>query len=481
MLVAGIDQGTTSTKGLLLGPDGIAGALPALPHRQSFPVPGRVEQDADELLANVQALAVAAIHAGAHSLGLANQGETVIAWNRDTGEPLAPAITWQDERTAAAVARLVHDGAGDEVAERSGLPLDCYFAASKLRWLLDNAPGAGELAARGRLGLGTSDSYCIERLTGRYATDPTTASRTSLMNLASCTWDAGLGEIFGVPIDLLPAIADDREPIGEVRTEAGLATLHAAAVDQIAALYGHGCRATGSGKVTVGTGAFALIVASAGSPQAMPPGSIPTVAWPGRNSRTYAADGGVYSASAAVDWLVRLGILRDHAELAELGGDSAASRGAFFVPAFAGLAFPYWDRSATGLLIGIDGGTTREVAIKAVLEGVAFRVADVLDGLGFSRQTPVPVDGGLARSAYFTRFLAGIGERPLLLREGTEVTALGIAQLAAAVARNQNPASLPASNFVGETTVEPNMIPDLAAELRQRFAEAVSRSRGWRQ
>lgn len=480
MLVAGIDQGTTSTKGLVLGPDGIASTLPGLPHRQSFPAPGLVEHDARELLANVRATADAAIHAGATSLGLANQGETVIAWNRDTGEPLAPAIVWQDQRTASAIGRLASDGVAAEVAARSGLPLDCYFSASKLRWLLDNAPGAHKLAARGRLGLGTSDSYFIERLTGRYATDPTTASRTSLMNLAGCTWDEQLGEIFGVPVELLPEIVDDRQPVGELRTDAGTATLHAGAVDQVAALYGHGCRTIGSGKVTIGTGAFALIVASEGPPQSMPTGSVPSAAWLSRNSRVYAADGGVYSAAAAVDWLLRIGVLRDHAELADLAGESAASHGAFFVPALAGLAFPHWDRTATGLLIGLDVSTSRETVIKAVLEGIAFRIAEVLDGLGFAPQTPVPIDGGLSRSNYFTQFLADVSGRSLLLRDDVEVTSLGVAQLAAACAAGVDAGSTPAFDGRAASRIDPSLPPARAAEWRGRFAEVLDRARGWR-
>lgn len=478
MRVAGIDQGTTSTKGLVV--DGLTlAALPAFPHDQSFPQPGWVEHDAEQLLSNVRATIDAAAAAGASAIGLANQGETVVAWDRDTGKPLAPAIVWQDQRTSAAVDELAQSGKADEVAALTGMPLDCYFSASKLRWLLDNADGARDLARRGRLGLGTSDSYFIERLTGRYATDPTTASRTSLMNLTTCAWDQRLGEIFGVPIELLPEIADDAQPIGDIRTDHGTVMLTASMVDQVAALYGHGCRAAGEGKVTIGTGAFALIITGDGRPQHLPAGSVPTAAWRAGNRRAYAADGGVYSAASAVEWLRRLGIVDCVGDLSPQGS-SAGSRGLMFVPALAGLAFPHWDRSAAGLFIGLDGGTGRDDLVKAVLEGVAFRVAELLDGLGFAADTTVPVDGGLARSPYFTQFLADVSGRALRLRDDVEVTSLGMAQMAAAVATGRSAGDVVPFSFGDEPIVEPRMSRDEAASLRARFATAIDLSRGWR-
>jgi glycerol kinase len=211
----------------------------------------------------------------------------------------------------------------------------------------------------------------------------------------------------------------------------------------------------------------------------MPAGSVPTVAWACASGRAYAADGGVYSAAAAVDWLVRIGVLRYHAELATLDGNSSAGAGVFFVPALAGLGFPHWDRSATGLLMGLDAGTTREAVIKAVLEGIAFRIAEVLDGLGFAPEAAVPIDGGLSRATYFTRFLADITGRALLLQDNMEVTSLGVAQLAAAVAQNDDPASAPAG-VAGGIAVKRRMDNEVAAKLRGRFAEVVERSRGWR-
>jgi len=480
MLVAGIDQGTTSTKALLLGDDGTLRVFPGLRHIQSYPAPGRVEQDPRELLENVVAAAETAVGAGARTLGLANQGETVIAWNRVTGQPLAPAIVWQDQRTSDAIAQLAAQGLGEEISQRSGLPLDAYFSASKLRWLLDNVPDARELATRGSLGLGTSDSYFIERLTGRYATDPTTASRTSLMSLANCAWDDRLCEIFGVPIETLPEIVDDSDPVGEIRLDAGTATLGAAVVDQVAALYGHGCRQTADGKITIGTGAFALLIAAEGRPEAPSKGSVMSAAWQTPRGRAYAADGGVYSAASALEWLKRVGVMRDNSDLEALDGQSAVSMGTIFVPALSGLGFPHWDRRAAGMFIGIDAGTERETLIKAVLEGIAFRVSEVLDALGFAPDTAVPIDGGLSRCVYFCDFLSNVSVRPLISRGDVEITALGVAQLAACCVAGQTPGATPGLVEMEAVRIEPRLSQTQARDWRARFTDALGRSRAWR-
>jgi glycerol kinase len=478
MRVAGIDQGTTSTKGLVLDEDGGTTLLPALPHRQDFPQPGFVEHDGEELLRNVAASIAAAARAGATAAGLANQGETVLAWDRDTGQPLGPAIVWQDQRTAAAVARMVEGGQAAVVRERAGLPLDCYFSASKLRWLLDNAPEATALARRGRLGLGTSDSYFIERLTGRYATDVTTAARTSLMNLGMSRWDETLCGLFGVPLELLPEIATDGAPLGEVQTEAGPVVLQSGAVDQIAALYGHGCRATGEGKVTVGTGAFALVISDLALAD-LSDGLVAAPGWRHGRARIHAVDGAVYTAAAAVDWLQRIRLVEGLAAIEALAGPSAAERGLFFVPALSGLAYPHWDRSATGLFIGIDGSTGREDMVKAVLEGVAFRIAEVLDAIGAKPGLPISADGGLMRSRYFASFLASVARRPLIDRSDIEVTALGMAALAMASARGTDPGAMPVPGQAAAAMIDPR--PGFPAdELRGRFALARDRSSGWR-
>lgn len=479
MRVAGIDQGTTATKALILEEDGTVTPLPAIAHRQAFPSPGRVEHDGEELLRNVRSAIEAAARGGATVAGLANQGETVLAWDRDNGRPLGPAIVWQDQRTAPAVERMLLDGHGEMVRERAGLPLDCYFSASKLRWLLDNTPGARDLAVRGRLGLGTSDSYFVERLTGRYVTDVTTAARTSLMNLKTSGWDDALCDLFGVSAELLPDIVDDGA-LGEVGTETGVVTLQSGAVDQIAALYGHGCRDIGDGKVTVGTGAFALVI-SGFSPTIPGDGLVATAGWRSGGGRVYATDGAVYTAAAAIEWLMRIGVVDNAAAIDALGGKSAAERGLFFVPALSGLACPHWDRTATGLFIGIDSGTSREDMVKAVLEGVAFRIAEVLQAIDPpSDQTgPISADGGLMRSRYFAQFLADVSQRAIADRSSIEVTALGMAALAMASARGDDPGAATMPDSGVPAAIEPRSgLP--AQELMARFALARQRSSGWR-
>ena len=302
MRVAAIDQGTTSTR-LLIVEDGVAEVRHAVRHRQEHPRPRWVEHDPLELLANVRACAEAAGPAAA--MGLDNQGESCLAWDGATGEPLSPVIVWQDNRTGEAIERLRASGAELLTIERAGLPLDPYFSASKLAWLL------AEVERRPSLRLGTTDAWFLDRLTGRFVTDVTTASRTSLMNLATCRWDEELCRLFGVPMECLPEI---RPTVGDFGGVGGV-PLTAAVVDQQAALYGHGCRDAGDAKVTFGTGAFALAITGTEIVRAPERGLLPTVAWQIGGQTVHAVDGGVYDAGAAVEWASRLGLFEDLAEL----------------------------------------------------------------------------------------------------------------------------------------------------------------------
>jgi len=482
MRIASIDQGTTSTKALIVTDDGGRNDVGNLHHQQILPRAGRVEHDAQELLANVRMLIDQAASQGIDGIALANQGETVVAWDRLTGRTLANAIVWQDQRTEPDIAQLEASGKTQYVKAVSGLPLDSYFSASKLKWLLDNAEGARDLARKGRLGLGTTDAYFLERLTGRYATDVTTASRTSLMDLSACCWDAGLCEIFKVPVELLPEVVADAEPFGTVVTSAGPKPLITSVVDQIAALYGHGCRKKGEGKVTVGTGAFGLFLTGFERPSDLMGGALPTAAWQTRFGRSYAADGGVYTAAAAIEWLIRIGLMAEAGELANLSGATAASRDLFFVPALSGLACPHWDRRAVGLFIGMDTATERQDLVKATVEGVAFRVAEVIDTLrlGENAEAPIPIDGGLTRSSYFLQFLADVMSCPVAVPEDTELTAVGAAGLALAVSSGTDPHDFPTQHRVARL-VSPNAPAAEAQAFRGRFAEARLRAEGWRQ
>ena len=471
--VVGIDQGTTSTKAYRLAADGQFTALCALEHRQIYPRPGWVEHDAGELLASVTQCVEAAGSAAA--LGIANQGETVIAWNADTGEPVYNAIVWQDNRTQAMTERLKAAGIEQVTLERAGLPLDPYFSGSKLRWILDNVPEAAQLARRGRLRLGTSDAFFLDRVCDTYATDVTTASRTSLMHLASAQWDPELCRLFGVPIDLLPPI---RSTTGDFGRAAGTGPrITASAVDQQAALFGHGCRAPGAVKITFGTGAFALAVSGRYPVSAPESGLLPTVAWRLGEEMTYAIDGGVYNAASALDWAHRLGLFAGFDEIECFEGPTAIERGIVFVPALSGLACPYWDRSAAGLWLGMGLDTTRQDLVRAVLEGVALRIAQAIAAMHarLPLAPVVSVDGGLARNPYFCEFLALAMDRAVSIPATADLTGLGIAQLAyigAGLEGSVPPAAAP------ERSIEPSSA--LHEHLHARFADAVQRARGWR-
>ncbi|MFL5338453.1 MAG: FGGY family carbohydrate kinase [Geminicoccaceae bacterium] len=463
MRIAAIDQGTTSTR-LLVVADGVAEIRHAVRHRQEHPRPGWVEHDALELLANVQACAEAA--GAAAALGLDNQGESCLAWDGATGEPLSPVIVWQDSRTTDTIERLRAAGAEAVTLERAGLPLDPYFSASKLAWL------AREVGHRPSLRLGTTDAWFLDRLTGRFVTDVTTASRTSLMNLATCTWDEELCRLFGVPLACLP---DIHSTVGDFGGIAGM-PLTAAVVDQQAALYGHGCRAADDAKITFGTGAFALALTGGEIVRAPERGLLPTVAWRIGEDTVRAVDGGVYDAGSAVEWAARLGLLDDLTELDAFSEPPAIERGLVFVPALSGLACPHWDRSAGALWLGMTAGTTRRDLCQALLEGIALRTAEVVaamaEQVGLAER--LSIDGGLARSGYFAQFLANATGRTILRRGFDELTALGCAALAAR--------GLGESLTVPEvctTAFEPSA--GHRVSWRERFADAVARSRRWRQ
>jgi glycerol kinase len=464
--VIGLDQGTTSTRALVLEDGAPPRIAHAVRHAQSFPKPGWVEHDPLELLANLRACLAAA--GPAEAIGLANQGESCLAWDRVTRQPLSPLIVWQDNRTIDQVSRLAAEGAQSETLARAGLPLDPYFSASKLAWLLQEVPAVAAAHKAGRLCLGTTDAFFLHHLTGRFVTDTTTASRTSLMNLETGAWDPVLCALFGVPLECLPEI---RDSVGDFGTVGGLA-VRASVVDQQAALYGHGCRASGDAKITFGTGAFALAITGDAIIRAPERGLLPTVAWRAAGQTTYAVDGGVYDAGSALDWARQLGLFTEVAELSAFEAPSAIARGLAFVPAMSGLACPHWDRSAAALWIGMTAGVGKRDMVQAMLEGIALRAAEVI--VAMDAQVPISgairIDGGVARSDYFAQFLATVLNRPVKRMEFDELTALGCAALAGQGAAVVLPDA--GTLFVPQS--------DDGTAWAARFADAVARSRAWR-
>jgi glycerol kinase len=426
MKALAIDQGTTSTRAILFDDVG-ATQVHAVEHRQIYPAAGCVEHDPEELIANLMACLTAA--PPIDCVGLANQGESCLAWDGATGRPITPVIVWQDARTTDTCNRLKEAGAEATTLSRAGLPLDPYFSASKLGWIVANVPEARTLSSAGRLRLGTTDAFFRDRLSGCFVTDPSTASRTSLLNLATGAWDAELCAIFGVPIDSLPEI---RPTTGDLGTLPSGLRLTASIVDQQAALYGHGARKPGDAKITFGTGAFALTLTEN---LAAAPGVLPTIAWVEDGlAPVYALDGGVYAASSAVNFARQIGLFSEFSEIDGFSAEPAIARGIAFVPALAGLACPHWDRNARGAWMGLALDTDRSSMAQAVLEGVAFRMAEVMEAMSPMRQedaTEVSIDGGMSRNPWFCQFLADAIGRTIRVSDEPELTALGCAQLAA--------------------------------------------------
>lgn len=472
--VLAIDQGTTSSKAYRLHADGRFERVGGCDHRQIHPQAGWVEHDPVELLANVRHLAELA--GDAVALGLDNQGETVVAWDADSGEPVCNAIVWQDARTLPMTERLKAEGAEASVVACTGLPLDPYFSASKLRWIIDHVPRASALLARGKLRLGTSDSFFLDRLAGVYATDVTTASRTSLMNLETGQWDADLCRLFGVPID---ALADIRSTTGRFGAIGGLPIV-ANVVDQQAALFGHGCRRGGQAKITFGTGAFALAVADRNVAADAAAGLLRNVAWRiGEAPITYAVEGGIYDAAAAVNWARQLGLFENFAEIDGFAAPPAIERGLAFVPALSGLSCPYWDRNAAGLWLGMANETTRADMMQSLLEGVALLAAEVIGAM--DRATPllgpISIDGGLSNNRYFCDFLARALGREVTVAGSADLTGLGCAQLtligAGLADLDSLPPAPPPRAHIGPSAA-------LSDSARARFREAVRRCSAWR-
>ncbi|MDX7951375.1 FGGY family carbohydrate kinase [Lichenihabitans sp. Uapishka_5] len=463
MRVAAIDQGTTSTRCFILQDGDVAEAAGTRRHAQFHPQPGWVEHDPEELLRNVEALLRGA--GPFDAIAIANQGESCLAWDARTGAPLSPVIVWQDARTTAELGRL--DAVAAERSKAvSGLPLDPYFSASKLAWLVREVPAVVEALANGRLRLGTTDTFFLNRLGGVFRTDLATASRTGLLDLDGRCWSAEMCGLHGVPIACLPEITEVDAGFGRWN---GI-PIRASIVDQQAALYGHRCRAPGDCKITFGTGAFLLSVTGASAPREG--GLLPTVAWHRRGETpVLAVEGGVYDAGAAVEWARGIGLFSAMEELAAFEGPSALSRGIAFVPALSGLAAPYWDRQAAPLFIGMNHATSRRDLARAVLEGIAMLTVCLIEaaaGQGFLGPA-ISIDGGLSQSGYFAQFLACASGRTITVPAMHELTALGLAELcgvdttrAAGAAKRFAPAG-------GVSDAD-----------HRRFAEAVSRSRGWR-
>lgn len=490
----GVDQGTTGTTVLILDGNWNCLARGYKEHAQIYPRPGWVEHDPMEIWQCVlDAVRQAVERAGVTSMddiacmGLDNQGETVVLWDNVTGAPVYNAIVWQDKRTAKEADEIAARY-GDMIREHTGLIVDAYFSATKIKWIIDNVAGVKEKIAQDRINAGTLDSWMIWKLTrGQvFVTDRSTASRTMLFNVHTGAWDEEILRILDIPRSILPEIRDSAEVYGTTDPLAFLGAripISGSVVDQQAALFGQVCFEPGTVKTTYGTGCF-MLMNTGDRPICSPNGLLTTVGWSVDGGKTtFALDGGIYIAGAAIQWLRdKLGVIQSAAETEELAKRAENTGGVFFVPAFSGLAAPHWDQYARGTIIGITGGTTREQLVRATLESIAYQVKDNLDVMISDSNIQIKamrVDGGASVNAFLMQFQADILGIPVDVPEVTETTALGAAYLAAYGIGEFKSLSEIKGKWKLKKRYEPQMDEKTRTRLLEKWHKAVERSRAW--
>jgi glycerol kinase len=496
--VLALDQGTTGSRAVVVDPEGAVRGSGYVELPQHYPKPGWVEHDAGEIWATTSKAIGLALEAGRitaaeiAAIGITNQRETAMLWERASGRPVHRAIVWQCRRTAPFCERLKSDGHEAEFRRKTGLMLDPYFSGTKIRWLLDEVPGARQRAERGELCFGTVDSWLLWRLTGGavHATDPTNASRTLCFDIRELRWDEGLCKILGVPPALLPEVRPSAGFFGETAAGAGETAagplpagipVTGIAGDQQSALFGQCCFEPGMAKNTYGTGCFILLNTGA-TPVASEHGLLTTVAWQIGGATTYALEGSVFIGGAVVQWLRDgLGIIGSAAESEGLAGSVADAGGVYLVPAFTGLGAPYWDPYARGVLVGLTRGTTKAHIARAALEAIAYQNRDVLDAMAQESGASLSnlrVDGGAAANNFLCQFQADVLNVDVLRPAVTETTAMGAAFLAGVGAGLWKRADLP-----GRWRLERRFAPSPGSLSRAAgyagWRRAVERSRGW--
>ncbi len=490
--VLALDQGTTSSRAILFDRESREVAVSQREFRQIFPSSGLVEHDPHEIWSSQSETAVEVMEmAGATSddiagIGITNQRETTVVWNRVSGEPLCNAIVWQDRRTSG-FCDQIRESHGELIKKRTGLETDAYFSASKLRWVLRNVEGAGEQAAKGELCFGTIDTWLVWKLTGgkSHVTDVSNASRTMLFNIGSLTWDPDLLAIFDIPESVLPEVKSSSEIYGEVSALPALEGVAIAGIagDQQAALFGQLCIAPGDTKNTYGTGCFML--QNTGAEIAVSKHRLlTTVGWKIGETTSYALEGSVFIGGAVVQWLRdSLGIIENAAEVEELSNSVEDNGGVYFVPAFAGLGTPYWNQDARGLIIGLTRGTGKAHIARAALESIAFQTAELLEAVqNDSGKTlnELRVDGGATKNFSILQFQADILGIPVVVSKTAETTALGAAYLAGLATGFWEDLESLADHWQASARFEPTMSAGNALELKTRWKEAARRSLDWK-
>jgi len=490
--ILALDQGTTSSRAIVFDAEGKIRSVAQKEFTQLFPRPGRVEHDPEEIWSSQGAVAAEAIaKIGMSSgelaaIGITNQRETTIVWDRETGRPVYNAIVWQDRRTADICSQLVSQGLEKTFQEKTGLVIDPYFSGTKIKWILDNVAGARDRANKGKLAFGTVDSWLVWKLTGgkRHVTDASNASRTLLYNIHTGRFDDELLDILAIPRSMLPEVVDSSGTIAETGPDSFMPGVPIAGIagDQQAALFGQTCFQPGMAKNTYGTGCFMLM--SLGEKVQLSRNKLlTTVAWRMNGTTEYAFEGSVFIAGAVVQWLRDgLGIIKHSSEVEALAASVPDNGGVYLVPAFSGLGAPHWDPYARGALVGITRGTTSAHIARAALEAIAYQSHDVLrameldSGISLSE---LRVDGGASLNNLLMQFQADLLQVPVVRPRITETTALGAAFLAGLAVGFWKDRPQIAGQWSVERRFEPQRRPEEMTALRENWDRAVQRSTGW--
>lgn len=482
--ILALDQGTTSSRAIVFDHEGNIVITSQKEFPQYFPKPGWVEQKPVEIWSSQSAVMAEAIASlwdsdfEIYGIGISNQRETTIVWDAVTGKPVYNAIVWQDRRTTSLCDELKRQGLSDMIREKTGLLIDPYFSATKVKWILDNVPGARERAEKGRLRFGTVDSWLIWNLTKGmvHVTDVSNASRTLLFNIHTLEWDADLLKLFGVPATMLPRVASSSEIYGYTRAQVPIAGI---AGDQQAALFGQMCLEPGSVKCTYGTGSF-LLMNSGPKPMASQNNLLTTVAWKIGERVDYALEGSIFVAGSVVQWLRDgLGIIRSSDEVEALAASVPDAGGVVFVPALTGLGAPWWNAGARGCLYGITRGTTAAHIARAALDGIAFQTMDIVAAMEKDAGVPLQnlkVDGGAARNNLLMQFQADLLGVEVVRPSTTETTAMGAAFLAGLATGFWSDIDDLKKVWRSERCFTPTMSPEAVAAAKSAWSDAIRRT-----
>jgi glycerol kinase len=490
--ILSIDQGTTSSRAIVFDHSGRIAGLAQKEFSQIFPTPGWVEHDALEIWNSQLEVILGALKSAEitaenlAAIGITNQRETAVVWDRKTGKPLCNAIVWQDRRTAGFCDQLKADRYEEMIRQKTGLVIDAYFSASKWNWMLEHVPGAKEKASAGELALGTIDSWLIWNLTGGsvHVTDVTNASRTMLFNINTLTWDQELLTLFGIPESMLPEVKSSSEIYGH--TAAGILSdsipIAGIAGDQQAATFGQMCLSPGSVKNTYGTGCF-ILCNTGEQPVLSKNNLVTTIAWQLNGKTTYALEGSIFIGGAVVQWLRDgLGIISKSEDVEELASRVEDNGGVYFVPAFTGLGAPHWDPYARGMIAGLTRGVTSGHIARAALESIAFQVYDVIsameDDAGITIKE-LKVDGGAAINDLLMQFQANLIGIPVIRPETIETTALGAAYLAGLAVKFWSGLDEIEKQWAMDRTFTSDISQESQLALKKDWHKAVSHSKNW--